>query len=136
MKRKYFIMLTLLIASIFIFSSCSKDDEENFNMNDIIGTVYVHYLPDTGNNASYETNYFYLCFTENKVLTFYKDKETGEIKDGTIRDYTIKGKEIICTNDNQSLGTIGAGSIRFCQFIYYPTSLRIGDLMSGIENKD
>lgn len=135
MKRKYFIMLTLLIASIFIFSSCSKDDEENFNMNDIIGTVYMFYRPDPGPHTYYEYNYWYLYFTDNEVITFYKDKNTGEIKRSFSWNYTIKGNNIISIDDNKNLGTVSKASVIFIESEYFPTSLKLGDLLGDPNTK-
>lgn len=137
MKRRYFRMLTLLIASIFIFSSCSKDDEvENFNMDSVIGTVYMHYLPDPGPNTHYDYNYYYLYFTEDKVKTFHKDKKTGEIQPSTTREYFIRGNVIINKYDNNSLGTVGKGCIIFLNSTYYPTSLKLGDLLGDPQTKN
>ncbi|MBR4590552.1 MAG: hypothetical protein IKO36_07845 [Bacteroidaceae bacterium] len=136
MKRKFLPMLTLLIASIFIFSSCSKDDEEpNFNMESIIGTVYMHYRPDPGPGTYYEYNYLYLYFTDNEVITFYKDKNTGEIKRSSTRNYTIKGNEIICTNDSKNVGTVSKASVVFIGYEYFPTSLKLGDLLGDPNTK-
>lgn len=136
MKRKYFIMLTLLIASIFIFSSCSKDDEvENFNMDSVIGTVYMHYRADPGPHTYYEHNYWYLYFTDDEVITFYKDKNTGEIKRSLSWNYTIKGNKIICTDDNKDLGTVSKASVIFIESEYFPTSLKLGDLLGDPNTK-
>ena len=136
MKRKYFIMLTLLIASIFIFSSCSKDDEvENFNMDSVIGTVYMHYRADPGPNTYYDYNYIYLYFTDDEVMTFYKDKKTGEVKRSSTRKYTIKGNEIISLTENKSIGTVSKGSVIFIAYEYFPTSLKLGDLLGDPNTK-
>lgn len=136
MKRKFLPMLTLLIASIFIFSSCSKDDEEpNFNMDYIIGTVYMFYRPDPGPHTYYEYNYWYLYFTDNEVITFYKDKNTGEIKRSLSWNYTIKGNKIICTDDNKNLGTVSKASVIFIESEYFPTSLKLGDLLGDPNTK-
>lgn len=129
-------MLTLLIASIFIFSSCSKDDEEpNFNMESIIGTVYMFYRPDPGPHTYYEHNYWYLYFTDDEVITFYKDKNTGEIKRSLSWNYTIKGNKIICTDDNKNLGTVSKASVIFIESEYFPTSLKLGDLLGDPNTK-
>lgn len=129
-------MLTLLIASIFIFSSCSKDDEEpNFNMDYIIGTVYMNYCPDPGPSTYYRYNYTYLYFTDDEVITFYKDKNTGEIKRSTTRHYKIKGNKIICTDDNKDLGTVSKASVVFIGYEYFPTSLKLGDLLGDPNTK-
>ena len=129
-------MLTLLIASIFIFSSCSKDDEEpNFNMDYIIGTVYMFYRPDPGPHTYYEHNYWYLYFTDDEVITFYKDKNTGEIKRSLSWNYTIKGNKIICTDDNKNLGTVSKASVIFIESEYFPTSLKLGDLLGDPNTK-
>lgn len=136
MKRKFLPMLTLLIASIFIFSSCSKDDEEpNFNMDYIIGTVYMFYRPDPGPHTYYEHNYWYLYFTDDEVITFYKDKNTGEIKRSLSWNYTIKGNKIICTDDNKNLGTVSKASVIFIESEYFPTSLKLGDLLGDPNTK-
>ncbi len=136
MKRKFLPMLTLLIASIFIFSSCSKDDEEpNFNMESIIGTVYMFYRPDPGPHTYYEHNYWYLYFTDDEVITFYKDKNTGEIKRSLSWNYTIKGNKIICTDDNKNLGTVSKASVIFIESEYFPTSLKLGDLLGDPNTK-
>ena len=129
-------MLTLLIASIFIFSSCSKDDEvENFNMDSVIGTVYMHYRADPGPHTYYEHNYWYLYFTDDEVITFYKDKNTGEIKRSLSWNYTIKGNKIICTDDNKDLGTVSKASVIFIESEYFPTSLKLGDLLGDPNTK-
>lgn len=136
MKRKFLPMLTLLIASIFIFSSCSKDDEEpNFNMESIIGTVYMFYRPDPGPHTYYEHNYWYLYFTDDEVITFYKDKNTGEIKRSLSWNYTIKGNKIISIDDNKNLGTVSKASVIFIESEYFPTSLKLGDLLGDPNTK-
>ena len=135
-KRKFLPMLTLLIASIFIFSSCSKDDEEpNFNMESIIGTVYMFYRPDPGPHTYYEHNYWYLYFTDDEVITFYKDKNTGEIKRSLSWNYTIKGNKIISIDDNKNLGTVSKASVIFIESEYFPTSLKLGDLLGDPNTK-
>ncbi|MBO4397441.1 MAG: hypothetical protein J5805_02775, partial [Bacteroidaceae bacterium] len=60
---------------------------------------------------------------------------TGEIKRSLSWNYTIKGNKIICTDDNKDLGTVSKASVIFIESEYFPTSLKLGDLLGDPNTK-
>lgn len=87
-KRLYSITLMLiLISSIFVFSSCEKDDEGNESQYNIVGVWTGHYYMPTGTRVDGT-----FCFNTDHTGTYERGFRSSYSFASFV--WTIKGQEI------------------------------------------
>ena len=91
--KKLFSLMLLCTACVFMFSSCSKDDEDNVYLTNeqVVGTWDVIWVEQDGESLDIPKGYIYMTLKDDGS---YKTVMFSDYYSG---DYIIKGNTVIGT---------------------------------------